>query len=222
MCEYFPSSGGMVKYPNGTREGLKDPDLLWALLGGGGGTFGIVTSFTFKLHRPPRSGFVRYLASYPISVPGKEDVGKQVLEAWNKLLLEKLSDKWGGYVVINGASRDQNGITVKGTITFSLLHFGGYEEALPTVTLLKGIYPQWMLYSITLNHSTFLEYEETVFDKTGFPVYIMNRLLQPEDLARNSGLADDLSSMTDFTDVFIHCTWVVIGGRLLFFYFIFC
>jgi FAD/FMN-containing dehydrogenase len=43
-----------------------DPDLLWALRGGGGGNFGVVTQLTFKVHPIPRSA-AYFLVSWPWS-----------------------------------------------------------------------------------------------------------------------------------------------------------
>lgn len=43
-----------------------DPDLLWALRGGGGGNFGVVTQLTFKVHPLPR-GASYFLVSWPWS-----------------------------------------------------------------------------------------------------------------------------------------------------------
>ncbi len=41
-----------------------NPDLLWALRGGGGGNFGVVTQLTFKIHPAPR-GAAYFLVSWP-------------------------------------------------------------------------------------------------------------------------------------------------------------
>jgi len=52
-----------------------DPDLLWALRGGGGGNFGIVTSFDLRLHEMPRSA-AYFLVHWPWSS------ADHALDAW--------------------------------------------------------------------------------------------------------------------------------------------
>ena len=51
-----------------------NPDLLWALRGGGGGNFGIVTQFTFRVHSLPSSA--AYFFFWPWSS------ASAALEAW--------------------------------------------------------------------------------------------------------------------------------------------
>src|SRR5581483_10560543 len=41
-----------------TVNACQDPDLFWALKGGGGGTFGVVTRLTLRTHELPPMGFV--------------------------------------------------------------------------------------------------------------------------------------------------------------------
>jgi len=47
-------------------DGRTDPDLLWALRGGGGGNFGIVTQLVFRAHRLPSSA-AYFFVSWPWS-----------------------------------------------------------------------------------------------------------------------------------------------------------
>ncbi len=57
-----------------TCDSHRDPDLFWACRGGGGGNFGVATSFTFTTH--PISGIVLFFLSWPWSQADK------VIAAW--------------------------------------------------------------------------------------------------------------------------------------------
>ena len=49
-----------------TASSTANPDLYWALRGGGGGNFGVVTSFTFRVHPVPRT-VAAFFVSWPWS-----------------------------------------------------------------------------------------------------------------------------------------------------------
>ena len=49
-----------------TASAHQNPDLYWALRGGGGGNFGVVTSFTFRVHAVPRT-VAWFIVSWPAS-----------------------------------------------------------------------------------------------------------------------------------------------------------
>ncbi|HUA03746.1 MAG TPA: FAD-binding oxidoreductase [Solirubrobacteraceae bacterium] len=58
-----------------TASAQSNPDLYWALRGGGGGNFGVVTSFTFRVHPVPRT-----VAGFTVSWPWSQ--ADEALAAW--------------------------------------------------------------------------------------------------------------------------------------------
>ena len=58
-----------MKNPDGSTGKVTDPDLWWAVLGGGGGVYGIVTQFVLKLHPAP-DGFVEFHTKFPVADSG--------------------------------------------------------------------------------------------------------------------------------------------------------
>src|ERR1700733_4338421 len=58
-----------------TASSNSNPDLYWALRGGGGGNFGVVTSFTFRIHPVP-STVAWFIVEWPFSS------GSDALAAW--------------------------------------------------------------------------------------------------------------------------------------------
>ncbi|MGH3858372.1 FAD-binding oxidoreductase [Actinokineospora sp.] len=89
-----------------------DPDLFWALRGGGGGNFGIVTSFTFATD--PAPDLVVFQLTFPAgSAPA-------VIGAWQGWVAQAPADLWSNCVISAGAPP---GVRVGGS-------FAGSQSAL--------------------------------------------------------------------------------------------
>jgi FAD/FMN-containing dehydrogenase len=72
-----------------------DPDLFWALRGGGGGNFGIVTSFTFATD--PAPDLVVFQLTFPAGA------APAVVGAWQNWVAQAPTDLWSNCIVAAGS-----------------------------------------------------------------------------------------------------------------------
>ncbi|KAK7051653.1 hypothetical protein VNI00_004632 [Paramarasmius palmivorus] len=75
-----------------TANAFTNPDLFWALRGGGGGTFGVVTSVTYRTHERTPVGAA--LLQSDFSSPA---VAKQVTSEFLRIIPSLADSGWGGY-----------------------------------------------------------------------------------------------------------------------------
>merc|ERR1712170_239261 len=166
-----------IIHPDGSVTPDENSDLWWSLRGGGYG-LGVVTAYRMKMHDPP-AGFTQIGMVYPIGHPLFGFIGDQVLDHYSSELLG-WPDSWGGYLLVNNYpfTVDIPGIgdmTVNGTITYTMLHYGPYEEAWPAIQPLYDFRPEWTLGRYVVNYTTFWEYQESVVDEFSGRGYIANK-----------------------------------------------
>ncbi|XP_074654754.1 uncharacterized protein LOC141908557 [Tubulanus polymorphus] len=159
------SANGLV-YEDGTFS--SDTDLFWALRGGGG-VFAMITQFHFQLHPAPEDGFVTLTTSFPWYDAVHGNVGEQVLDFWNKLLASNLTENWGGYVIVyhKNHSHPITKETIRGSVSFALLHYGGWTEATESIKPLVDFHPEWRKYWL----KSVLKDFSSEFYKLGYGVY---------------------------------------------------
>lgn len=161
-----------IQDENGVMTGVDNGELFWALRGGGGGTFGIVTEFTYKVHQEPMS-MVRCSISYPVINKAGTNVGKTVLRLFSDMLVT-LPREWGGYVIWNSLPNDHG----LGTLSFFLNHFGGWDtDTRRVMDKLYNFEPTEQMSREYKNHSKFIDYENTALDAPFYQTYIFNILV---------------------------------------------
>ena len=158
---------------NGSSENSSNTDLFWALRGGGGGTFGVAVTFTYRLHKAP-SQFVIMTCYMPIYYMG-QNVGTEYLKTLDKQLAT-LPPEWGGYQLI-GAAPYPTLPGSKGSITLVLNHAG--EWGTPSFNAILPFYNKYNQSCGFRNVSTFLEYSNST-DAIYYPAYVANTLVQPD------------------------------------------
>lgn len=185
-------------------------DIFWAVRGGGGSTYGIVTAFTYKLHYD--SKMVTLTCYSPVFDSQGHDVGRPFLQTFNNLL-PSLAPEWGGYEIITQGSDPKQGTL--GTILLVLNHFGPYGSS--SFNTIAPFRSEIEKHCLLKNVSNFLEYEITAHDDLYTRNYIYNTLMQPDSFTPE-WYNFMYSMMTDPAleqiKTGVGCTGVLVGGNM--------
>ena len=202
--------GTHTTYPNGSTTTSDNTDIFWASKGGGGGTFGVATKFTYKLHLPAPQ-VVEFVCSYPIIRQDGQDIGLPVFQKIFSML-PNLPKEWGGYLLASGGPQKGGNW---GSITLVMNYYGNYVTAARRyMDSLYFFHKEWQSTCFYLNRTTFLDYEITMKDIEYYSGYIMNTLLQSDsftdDLAKFllKELKDERTNHSSFS-----FTGTLLGGR---------
>ncbi|KAK3596579.1 hypothetical protein CHS0354_015112 [Potamilus streckersoni] len=205
-----------IYYPDGTVDSTNDTDLFWALRGGGGGTYGIVVKFTYKLHHQPRQ-LVKMEITIPMNNLNSPLLkGIEFMDGVNRLI-QNLPDEYGGYLLLNNFPSETPAKYMIGSYTLLLLKFGPWDSE--TKNILGPFEECISQHECELkieNKTSFYDYEKEVFESTIYRVYILGTFLQPESLnsVLTAFMIPELYLLRQKNKVYMACGGVLIGGKI--------
>ena len=106
----------------------QNPDLFWALRGGGGSNWGVVTAITLAAHRIPAGGFAKATAYFQ----GPNcDAGATALAAFidgTTAWMHHLDSRFGGLVFVAPAKNDSSACPVNWTVIVKFAYLGSSTD----------------------------------------------------------------------------------------------
>ncbi|KAG0602850.1 hypothetical protein M758_10G046600 [Ceratodon purpureus] len=171
------TADGTLRVANACQEA----DLFFALRGGGGGTFGVVTSVTYKLHRNPANFVGTQLQLDPQDGAAwtTTTTQEEILTLWSRETVALDAARWAGYWSFSSLGFSAN-FLVPATYTAASEAFTPVVQALSQIANVNI-----SLYSIT-SYSTFQEWHTLVYnlifpethtDYTGSYVVLASRII---------------------------------------------
>ena len=195
---------------DGSTTTSNDTSLFWAIRGGGGGTWGVVVSFTFKLHFAPER-FRNVKAGWILKKGADNSFGRDTLKyVLNEV--NKLSPQWGGYVMISGTNVPNT--DVAGILSLFLNHHGSDNDTsnADVDNMLNYNKTGNMYEKSEIKYPTFLGYENTAHDPAYTTTYIVNTFVQPDTITDDQKLEQLIDVFLNFTENEAGCTGALIGG----------
>lgn len=202
-----------TSFVNGSVSTTDNTDIFWASRGGGGGTYGIVTKFTFRLHFAAPQ-VVQFLCSYPIRRLDGQNIGFAVLRKIFSILTT-LPKEWGGYLLISGVP-DKSGNF--GRIMLALNHHGVLNStSRASLDQMMNFHREWQSFCFYKNFSSFFQYDKTAQETPYFSSYSTNTLLQ-NDSFTNDLITFILHKMeTEYSNKsHLGMTGTLLGGEYIF------
>ena len=201
------SSTTVIDTESGTSTTTKNTDLFWALRGGGGSTFGIVTAFTYRLHIDSKMQFLQcYIPLYdnlynPIAI--------DFMRRLYNLLGTTLAPEWGGYHIFSSAS-PAGVIDSRGSLYILMNHYGEYGS--PSFNTILPIKKDLDQHCKIDNKTNFLDYTSMGTDPIYYSGYIFNTLMQPDSFT--DAFYDDLAKIIYSKSQMPNggCTGTLLGG----------
>lgn len=99
-----------------TANAEENPDLFWALRGGGGSVWGVITAVTFRAHIPPAEGYTQVVMTWANDMcKGKAELDS-LMEDY-VTLTKQLSDRWSGMAYFTPKKTKEDNATCGATWT---------------------------------------------------------------------------------------------------------
>lgn len=194
-----------ITYEDGTKSSSSNVDLFWALRGGGGGTFGVVTDFVLKIHQPP-SQVVKFSCTYANANKGTH-VGRNLLNGFHNLIKNKPSE-WGGFVLLMGNHIIED---LFGSILFILNHYGVMSDE--AKAYLEPLYSTCDNVNFT-TYDTFYEYQMSITAESLPWTYVFSTFMSVGDLNNDwiKFVAREMADAPTYGALF-SCIESLIGGK---------